>query len=115
MGRELGLSFVIFFAATLAFAQDRGSISGTITDTTGAGAPGVKVTLLNPSTGLSQAVVSGSDGAYTFVSLRAGEYNLSAEKPGFRKSDVNSVRVDVNTNSRVDIKLRSGLCRRSLR
>jgi hypothetical protein len=108
MVSRLGSSLIFFLTATLAFAQDRGSISGTITDTTGASAPGVKITLVNPGTGLSQTVLSGTDGTYTFVSLRAGEYSLSAEKSGFRKSDVSSVRVDVNTNSRVDIKLQVG-------
>ena len=60
MASKLGPLLVFFFAACVAFAQDRGSISGAITDTSGASAPGVKVTLLNPATGLSQAVVSGS-------------------------------------------------------
>ena len=82
MVSRLGRSLIFFFTAILALAQDGGSISGTITDTTGASAPGVKITLVNPATGLSQVVLSGADGAYTFVSLPAGEYGLSAEKNG---------------------------------
>ena len=46
-----------------------------------------------------------SEGIYNFVYLASGKYNLSAEKEGFRKSDVAEVLVQVNTTSRVDIRL----------
>ena len=78
------VSLCFFAIQCLAFAQDRGSISGTITDTSGAVVPGAKVALQNPSTNLSRAVDSGSGGAYTFVNLPAGDYKVTVTKEGFR-------------------------------
>src|SRR5947209_7157122 len=104
-----GNFLLFFFCATFAaFAQDRGTITGTVTDSTGAAVPAAKLTLQNPATGLAQSLLSGNDGAFRFLSLPAGRYNVSTEKPGFRKTEVSDVRVDVNTDTRLDLKLQLG-------
>jgi hypothetical protein len=95
-------------AAAVAFCQDRGTISGSITDNSGAIVPGAKITLQNPATGFTQNMVSSSEGTYNFLYLASGKYNVSAEKGGFRKSEVAEVLVQVNTTSRVDIRLQLG-------
>src|SRR5262245_59560806 len=92
----------------MAFGQDRGTISGSITDNSGAIVLGAKITLQNPSTGFTQTMVSTSEGTYNFVYLASGKYNLSAEKEGFRKSEIAEILVQVNTTSRVDIRLQLG-------
>ena len=94
--------------ASCALAQDRGNISGTVTDASGAAIPAATVVLKNPANNLSQTTASGNDGGYTFIYLPAGKYSLTVEKEGFRKADVAEVVVNVNTSSHVDVALQIG-------
>ncbi len=89
-------------------AQDRGTITGTITDSSGAAVPAAVIVLKNPGTNVSQSTTSAGDGAYTFVYVAAGKYALTVEKEGFRKADVAEVIVNVSTTSRLDIALQVG-------
>ena len=84
------ISLVTGFASA-AFAQaGRGSISGLITDPTGAIVPGAKVVAQSHATGLKLSTVSTGAGLYSFVSLAPGSYevtvrNLRMEwRPGYR-------------------------------
>ena len=101
---------VICLAAfsALAFAQDRGNISGVITDSSGGVVPAANVTLTAPATNLSRTISSGADGAYTFVNLPAGDYKITAEKTGFQGAETPQVHVDVNTTTHLDIRLQVG-------
>src|SRR5215472_7348272 len=98
----------VLFSVPIAFAQDRGTIVGTVTDSSGGAVPGAAVTVTNPATGLSQSALTGLDGAFTFVYLPVGRYHLTVERAGFKKSDVADVQVLVNTATRVDTKLQVG-------
>lgn len=98
----------LLLASVSALAQDRGTITGTITDASGAAVTGANVALRNPATGLTHTVSSGADGGYSFVLLPAGKYNITAEKDGFRKTEATDVQVNVNTAVRVDIQLQVG-------
>ncbi len=93
---------------TCAVAQDRGSATGTVTDTSGAAVPGAMVTLTNPATAVTLRFPTGSDGNYTFASLPAGQYNITAEKQGFRTAEITNVNIAVNSATRTDIKLEIG-------
>ncbi|HEY3458696.1 MAG TPA: carboxypeptidase-like regulatory domain-containing protein, partial [Bryobacteraceae bacterium] len=59
------LAFALFGLAAIVCAQDRGTITGTITDPGNANVPDARVTVKNAATGLTQAVTTGSDGIYT--------------------------------------------------
>src|SRR5437867_353740 len=102
------LLFCLFFFSALAFAQDRGTITGFITDSSGASVPGANVSLRHPETGLSQIAVSGADGSYSFVYLPAGKYIVAVEKEGFRRAELTDVQVNVNSATRLDFKLQIG-------
>ncbi|MGH9724705.1 MAG: carboxypeptidase-like regulatory domain-containing protein, partial [Candidatus Acidiferrales bacterium] len=66
------------FAAIAAFGQaGRGSISGTVTDQSGAVISGAKVTLLNEATGVTQKTVTSAAGLYAFISLNPGSYKVT--------------------------------------
>ncbi len=97
----------IFFA-TLLFAQDRGTITGSVQDNSGAIVPGAKVSLTNPATGYKQTVDTSAEGTYTFLALVPGRYSVVAEKDGFRRAEANDVVVQVNTTSRLDIRMQLG-------
>ena len=98
----------LLLAAPFAAAQDRGTITGTITDSSGAAVPGASVILRHPDTGLSQTTISGAEGGFSLLYLSAGKYTLTVEMPGFRKAEVADVKVSVNTTTRMDIQLQVG-------
>src|SRR5437870_4971321 len=93
---------------TLALAQDRGAIRGTVTDQSGAPVPETQVTTRNVNTGLTQSMKTGPDGAYNLPYLTPGEYTITAEKSGFRKTESTGVRVNVATVTGADIQLSVG-------
>ncbi len=60
-----------------------GTVSGTVTDPTGAVVPGVKVVMRNPMTGYEQTTATASDGAFRFNNVPFNPYTLTARAPGF--------------------------------
>ena len=110
IGRSL-LVALCFAGSTLpASAQGVGAIGGTITDQSGAVLPGVTVTLSNPlgSIGGNQAAVTDARGAFQFIRLVPGTYNVRAEITGFRAAVQENVVVNADNTSRVDLKLAIG-------
>lgn len=99
--------FLLLFSVT-GFAQDRGTITGTVIDPTGAAVPDAQVTARNSSTGLTQTVRTNDDGLYTFLYLPVGTYTVVTEKAGFRKAEAPGVQVNVNTTVRLDMQLTVG-------
>src|SRR3989442_2328336 len=80
--------FLLLLAAALAFGQDRGTITGSITDNSGAAVPGAKVILTNPATGFTQAVVFTTYCADGFLYLTSGTNSLAPQTDGFPKTPV---------------------------
>ncbi|MDQ6701221.1 MAG: TonB-dependent receptor [Acidobacteriota bacterium] len=93
---------------SLAVAQDRGTIRGTITDASGAAVPDATVTAENVHTGVKQTVQADRDGAYNILYVQVGDYKIATEKAGFRKSETTGVRVDVASVVDVDVHLTVG-------
>ena len=92
-------------AATL--AGGNGSLSGTITDSSGAVVAGTTVRLLDES-GLQVATTfTDSTGNYSFSSLPPGNYRLESEHPGFKKTIMSQLNVGPGEN-RVDSRLEIG-------
>jgi hypothetical protein len=60
------------------------TLSGTVSDPTGALIPGVEVTAKNVNTGVVSSGVTNESGAYRFPSLQPGDYEVSAALPGFQ-------------------------------
>jgi len=99
---------LLLVGSSLLNAQDRGTITGSVVDTSGANVPAAKVTLTNPATGQNITVETNEAGTYTFLSLTAGRYNVRAEKAGFSKAEASNVVVQVNTTTRLDIQMQLG-------
>jgi hypothetical protein len=86
-----------------------GSITGTVTDTTGAVIPGATVTFLNQGTGDTRGDKSDGSGEYTLLNLLPGLYTVSV--PGmshFSAYRIRDVQVEINRQVRVDIVLQPG-------
>src|SRR5437868_3611105 len=80
-----GLMTALFLCSATLLAQvDTGSISGTVSDPSGAVVKGANVRLLNEGTGAELTTTASDDGVYTFSPVRIGSYTLSASAPGFQ-------------------------------
>jgi hypothetical protein len=105
--------FVCFLVALAPFAlfgqSSNGSISGTITDDSGAALPGVTVSATNVATGIERMTVSNETGHYQIALLPPGTYNVKSELSGFQSFLRNNVVVNVGTDSTIDIKIKPGL------
>jgi hypothetical protein len=105
------LSVCILFlcAGSVAFAQaGRGSISGLVSDPSGAVVNGAKVTALNHATGVELHTVTSDAGLYNFVSLNPGLYVVTASQKGFEGVAQDNVLVTVDQVTTANIALRVG-------
>ncbi|MGH9960375.1 MAG: carboxypeptidase regulatory-like domain-containing protein, partial [Pyrinomonadaceae bacterium] len=102
------LLVVVICGSTAALAQDRGTITGVITDPSGAAVPGTTVVAQNPATAVRQSAVTGNDGTYNLLYLPAGIYTVTAERQGFSRAEAREIRVSVNTAVRIDVTLQVG-------
>jgi hypothetical protein len=87
---------------------DTGSITGAVTDASGAVVSGAKVTLTNEGTGAVLSTTTRSDGGYEFNPVRIGSYKLDAAAPGFKNEVQIHVAVDVSSNILRNFKLQPG-------
>jgi hypothetical protein len=102
---SLGIALIVLFGALAAWASITGSISGVVTDPSGAVIPGVQVTALNTGTGLRQTVVTDTKGFYEFPALAVGAYELQVERPGFRAFRQTGLVIDANSALVADVHL----------
>jgi hypothetical protein len=86
----------------------RGTILGTVTDTTGAVITGAKVSAHNLATGQERSTVTSADGSYSIPELTIGTYTVTISQTGFQTSVTTDVVVDVATPRRVDATLKAG-------
>src|ERR1700682_169209 len=77
---------------------DTGSITGSVTDTSGAVVSGARVTLTNEGTAASLSTTTGASGNYDFNPVRIGSYKLEVTAPGFKSVVQPHVAVDVSSN-----------------
>jgi predicted porin len=88
--------------------QETATITGTVTDGTGAVVPGATVTVTNVLTNISLATQTDDRGAFVVPSLRPGEYSLTAELSGFQKTIRSGVILQVAQVARIDLTLQTG-------
>jgi carboxypeptidase family protein/TonB-dependent receptor-like protein len=99
----------LLFSASLLHAQvDTGSISGTVTDASGAVLKGATVTLTNEGTSAELTTTTGDSGTYTFSPVRIGNYTVSASAGGFQKTTQKNLTVNVGANLLANFTLKPG-------
>ncbi|HEX4810842.1 MAG TPA: TonB-dependent receptor [Bryobacteraceae bacterium] len=86
------------------FGQFTASIQGVLQDPTGGAVPKAPVALVNLANQVTSNTTTESDGVYHFVSLAPGRYRLSAEAPGFAKTEI-EINLETNQNLNVPISL----------
>jgi len=100
---------VLLCASTFAFAQgDRGIITGTVKDATGAVVPGAQVTAIHTTTNTNFKTTSGTTGDFTIPSLPVGAYQLRVESPGFKTHVRENIILTAGSTVRLDVQLELG-------
>jgi hypothetical protein len=102
------LPLMLFLFAAGAYAQQNSEITGTVTDKQGAVVSGAKITLTQPSTGLTKDTVSNDSGLYDFPGLNIGTYDLKVMAPGFETVVQQGLELNVSQTLRSDISLTVG-------
>jgi hypothetical protein len=100
-------ALVLFAMGPRLFAQtDTGSITGTVTDSTGAVIPAATVTATNTDNGQQLSGIGNGAGEFTILAVPRGNYKVSAAATGF-KNQLVSVVVTVETATSVSFKLQA--------
>jgi len=102
------LLLVVLIPAALWAQGDRGTITGTVTDPANAVVPGAKVIVKNMDTGATWETVTTGTGNYTVPALPIGQYEVTVEAAGFKRTSQPGVRVEVAQTVRIDIGLQLG-------
>jgi hypothetical protein len=103
------IGFAAMGIAVMAFGQAiTSSISGTVTDSSGAAVPGAEVTISDPSQGVTRKVTTNSTGSYLAPGLPAGTYDLSVAATGFKTYHASGIIVHSAEKIRADAKLEVG-------
>src|ERR1700719_1865479 len=84
------------------------SISGTVTDASGAAVVGATVTATNVDTGITTTQSTNGQGYYSFQSLPLGKYMIEVQQKGFKEYQKTGVVLDVNDVLVVDVALQVG-------
>jgi len=90
-------------AVPLVHGQSMSSLSGVVTDPTGAVLPGATVLVENVNTGIRREAVTDSSGRYAFPQLQPGKYRITGRAPGFADVVIQDVELLVNSPATVNV------------
>src|SRR5579883_991001 len=104
----IGLVFAVALLVPTARSQENATITGTVTDSTGAVVPNVAISLINTATGQVRQTTSNNDGIYVFPNLGVGHYTLSASASGFQTFTRTGIVVNTDQTLKEDVSLTVG-------
>ena len=106
---------LLFLCCLSGHAQVVGaSLSGNITDPSGALVPGVKVAIANTATGTSSTVVTNSDGFYRATNLLPGDYSVTLSATGFNTEVRTGIKLTVGAEQVLNLALQVGREKRTV-
>jgi hypothetical protein len=96
----------LLILSTQAFGQStRGSVSGTVQDSTQAVLPGAVVSATNVDTGIKSTATANNAGVYNIAGLQPGTYKVTAEMAGFQTLNKTDIRISANSQVRLNVEL----------
>ena len=99
----------MFLVAGMSLAQiTTGTISGTVSDSTGAVIPGAAITIRNTDTGISRSVTANAAGRYQAPQLALGSYEVTAESAGFQPFVRSGINLTMGREAVVDFAMEVG-------
>lgn len=102
-------SLLVSLCAPLHAQEITGTISGTVTDSSGGVVPDAHVTVTSSRTSATRGTTTTQAGVFFFTSLPLGGYQLNVEKSGFEKYQLNDIQLHVDDKLNFDIKLKVGV------
>src|SRR5258707_12193472 len=102
------LCLLLLCAETLFSQADTGRITGTVSDATGAVAPGVQVTIVAVETNRTQTFVTDNMGRYSSGPLRVGAYRVEAQATGFKHLVRDAISLQVQETAVINLELEIG-------
>jgi hypothetical protein len=109
--RLVGLSIAavcLTLIGSAAAQSDRGTIAGSILDSSGAVVGGASITITGVDTGSTYKTVSTPEGVYRVADIQTGRYNVTVEATGFKVSQQKGVLVQISTVSALNVTLEPG-------
>jgi hypothetical protein len=107
--RFLSFSLFLTFSGITARSQsDRGTIAGTVLDSSGGVVQGATIVATGVDTGAVYKTTSTDTGAYRISDMQVGAYNLTVTAAGFKTSEQKGIVVQINTTSSLDITVQAG-------
>jgi len=104
IGRTIRILGIALLLSAAAFAQSNtGTITGQVSDESGAVVPNATVTVTNQGTNESRTTQTNDTGFYEVTSLSTGVYRVSARANGFQETIVSDARLAVGDRLRVDV------------
>ncbi|MGA3210886.1 MAG: carboxypeptidase-like regulatory domain-containing protein [Terriglobales bacterium] len=100
---EVALTLLFLVLSSLSWAGAGGRISGTVRDASGAVVAGAIVKAIEVETGVKQSTSSDSKGAFSFLSVPVGHYQIEIDHPGFKPYRRTDVRIDANRALLIDL------------
>src|SRR5258708_11171127 len=108
------LCLAICVAPPFSSAQvDTGAILGTVVDSSGASVADGTVTIVEEDTSGKRTTQTGTDGSYSFSSVKLGIYTLTAEKEGFKTTIQEHIQVTIQARLEINPKMDVGLVSQS--
>ena len=99
---------VFFLVSTVVWASITGSISGVVTDTTGAVVSGAQVVAINTQTNVRTTVTTDDKGFFSLPVLPVGTYDLEITQVGFKTYRKTGLVIDANSAQKADATLMVG-------
>src|SRR5215470_10515145 len=113
--QRISVVLSVFFVLALGFgagearAQVSGAtLSGTVTDASGAVIPGVMISIKNRATGNARTVIADEAGFYSAPNLQAGNYDITATQPGFSTVMQPNIELTVGASQQLNISMKVG-------
>src|SRR3954465_8718885 len=100
--------FLLILCIPAAAQETRGSLSGIVSDSTGAVVPAVTLLLTNTETGVALQTTSNEAGLYRFLFLNPGLYKLVAATPGFKTFGRDRIQLSVSEAGTLPVTLEVG-------
>ncbi len=104
----VGLALTLFCLSPALAQSGRGTLTGTVKDTSGAIVPAAEVTITNMETGVQIKAVATSAGVYHVPYIPPGKYTISASSTGFKKTVLENIEVHVAEVVTADVVLQVG-------
>jgi Carboxypeptidase regulatory-like domain/TonB dependent receptor-like, beta-barrel/TonB-dependent Receptor Plug Domain len=109
LGQAVWMAGLVLLLASLGWSQvQNASVSGRITDPSGAVVPNAHLTAQDDATGMKYSTTSNSTGYYSFPTIPIGTYTVTVDADGFKKIVRSNITLEVGQSARVDFRLQLG-------